>query len=120
VAHIRRGGHRFESGPRYIKGFGYRQSLFYLHQTLMHMFYAYALYSKKFDKTYTGYTSDPESRLKSHNDLATKGWTIRFRPWEMIYCEAFQSKSEAMAQEKFLKTGAGRDFIKRIIEKQQN
>ncbi|SKB44189.1 GIY-YIG catalytic domain-containing protein [Sphingobacterium nematocida] len=47
------------------------------------MFTVYVLYSPAYDKIYIGFTSDLESRLKSHNELAKKGWTIRFRPWEL-------------------------------------
>ncbi len=48
------------------------------------MFTTYVLHSKKHDKIYIGFTSDLEQRLPSHNQLATKGWTIQFRPWELI------------------------------------
>ena len=42
------------------------------------MYTVYVLYSKQYDKIYIGYTSDLEGRLKSHNELSTKGWTIKF------------------------------------------
>jgi predicted GIY-YIG superfamily endonuclease len=32
----------------------------------------------------------------------------------LIYTKVFEKKSEAMAYEKWLKTGAGRDFIKTL------
>jgi GxxExxY protein len=37
--------------------------------------------SKKFDRIYIGCTSDLPNRFLSHNELATKGQTIKFRPW---------------------------------------
>ncbi|MFO7825668.1 MAG: GIY-YIG nuclease family protein [Cyclobacterium sp.] len=49
------------------------------------MFTVYALYSEKFDKIYIGFTSDLQKRLISHNELGTKGWTIKFRPWKLVY-----------------------------------
>ncbi len=83
--------------------------------SLMPMEFAvYILYSKKYSKTYVGYTSDLISRFHSHNSLAIKGWTLKFRPWEVIHVEFFSSKTEAMKREKELKSGKGRDFIKSI------
>jgi len=37
----------------------------------------YTLYSPDYDKIYIGYTSDLESRMISHNEKGTKGWTIK-------------------------------------------
>lgn len=50
-------------------------------------------------------------RLKSHNDLATKGFTVSCRPWKLIYQEQFESKAEAIKREKFLKSGKGREWL---------
>ncbi|RKN00525.1 GIY-YIG nuclease family protein, partial [Aquimarina sp. BL5] len=36
----------------------------------MKEFVVYILYSEKYDKSYTGYTSDLISRFRSHNQLA--------------------------------------------------
>ncbi|MEO0508146.1 MAG: hypothetical protein AAF090_18465 [Bacteroidota bacterium] len=38
-------------------------------------------------------TSNLIARFKSHNELGTKGWTIKFRPWEVIHLEVFSYKS---------------------------
>ena len=80
------------------------------------MFTVYALFSKTFDKIYIGYTSDLSARFLSHNKLSKKGWTVKFRPWEIIYTEKFESKSEAMKREKQLKTAKGREFIRLQIK----
>ncbi len=79
------------------------------------MFTVYALYSIKYDKLYIGFTSNLEQRLLSHNELATKGWTIKFRPWKLIYSEEFEDKKSAMKREKELKEHKGRDFIRSQI-----
>jgi putative endonuclease len=76
-------------------------------------FTVYILYSEKFDKHYTGYTSDIELRIKSHNEFG-KDWTARYRPWKLIYIKEFENKIEAMEYEKWLKTGVGREFIKSL------
>jgi putative endonuclease len=79
------------------------------------MFTVYVLYSEKFDKIYIGYTSDLKKRLLSHNQLATMGWTIRYRPWKLVHKEEFGIKSEAIKREKELKSYQGRKFIREQI-----
>jgi putative endonuclease len=74
-------------------------------------YYVYVLYAKSYNKIYIGYTSNLEQRINSHNVLANKGWTIKFRPWNMVYSEEFDSKSEALRRENELKTAKGRLFI---------
>jgi len=68
-------------------------------------------------KIYVGYTSNLEQRMNSHNVLATKGWTIKYRPWRLIHYEEYSSKKDAMLREKELKSHKGRDFIRNVIEK---
>jgi putative endonuclease len=80
------------------------------------MFTVYVLYSSTHHKTYTGFSSDVDNRLLSHNEKATKGYTIKYRPWAMVHTEEFQTKAEAIKREKQLKTGNGRKFIWNIIE----
>ena len=81
------------------------------------MFVVYALYSITYDKIYIGFTSDMEERFKSHNELGKKGWTIKFRPWEIIYTEHHSSKADAMKREKELKTAKGRNYVRSLIKK---
>jgi putative endonuclease len=75
------------------------------------MYTVYVLFSKKFNKIYIGYTSDLKNRLISHNELSKKGWTLKFRPWVLIYSEIFETKKEALLREKNLKSGKGREWI---------
>ena len=72
-------------------------------------------YSRKYDKIYIGFTSNLEQRFKSHNELAKKGCTLKFRPWEIIYQESHAFKTAAIKREKELKTAKGRNFIKSLI-----
>ena len=75
------------------------------------MFTVYVLYSQKFNEIYIGFTSDLENRFLSHNELATKGHTIKYRPWVIAYTEEFTTKPEAMKRETQLKTANGRALI---------
>ena len=77
------------------------------------VFTVYILFSEKYKKHYTGFTSDISLRIKSHNEFGND-WTARYRPWKVIYTKEFETKSESMEYEKWLKTGAGRDFIKKL------
>ena len=83
----------------------------------MEEFVVYILFSGDYGKTYVGFTSNLIERFKSHNYLSKKGYTIKFRPWQVIYVEFFITKSEALKREKLLKSGKGREFIKEIISK---
>ena len=79
------------------------------------MFTVYALYSPSHDKIYVGYSSNLQERLRSHNELAKKGWTVRYRPWEVVYQEEQLTKSEALRREKQLKSAKGREFIWELV-----
>ena len=83
----------------------------------MEEYVVYILFSEDYGKTYVGFTSNLIERFKSHNYLSKKGYTIKFRPWQVIYVEFFTTKSEALKREKILKTGKGREFIKEMISK---
>jgi len=52
---------------------------------------------------------------KSHNFFGKKGFTLKFRPWEVVYVEFFYTKSDAVDREKYLKSGVGREFIQNLI-----
>lgn len=73
----------------------------------------YVLYSDRYEKHYTGYSTDVVERLRSHNALGHE-WTSRYRPWRVIYTRTFASKAAAMQHERWLKTGVGRDFIRTL------
>ena len=80
------------------------------------LYTVYILYSAEFNKIYIGYTSNLIKRIQSHNQLAKKGWTFKFRPWEVIYCEYFSTKPGAMKREKELKSAKHRSWIREKIK----
>lgn len=78
------------------------------------MYYVYVLQSLKFKSFYIGYTTDLRKRFKEHNDgksLATKP----FRPYKLIYYEAFLNKLDAKNREEYLKSGYGRRTIRKLL-----
>ena len=74
------------------------------------MHFVYVLWSEKLRKRYTGYSEDVEARFEKHNS-GKSTYTKRGIPWKIIHIEEFQTKSEAMQRELYLKTGIGRDWL---------
>ncbi len=81
------------------------------------MFTVYILYSPASGKSFCGYTNNISRRLEEHNFTERSGFTLRYRPWTLIYTESNLEKKDAILREKFLKTGNGRVEIKEIISK---
>ncbi len=78
------------------------------------MFYAYVLKSINHDFFYKGHCENPEERLLQHNAGMTQ--SIRpYVPFKLIYKEAFATREDAIAREKYFKTSAGRRFLKKMI-----
>jgi putative endonuclease len=74
------------------------------------MYYVYILFSKKLDKKYIGFTQDIPERLRQHNNRKVP-FTSNGIPWQLIYYEVFRNKKDAMEEEKFLKSGKGRERL---------
>ena len=81
----------------------------------MKEFVVYVLYSFTYGRSYTGMTSDLITRFHFHNHKSTKGFTIRFRPWKVIWVEFYKKKTDALNREKELKSGKGREWVKNEI-----
>ena len=79
------------------------------------MFTVYILLNDKLSRTYIGYTSDIEERLKYHNTGKVTA-TKHLKPWRIIYTENMASMNEAKRREQYWKSGAGRRNIKKILE----
>jgi len=79
------------------------------------MWYVYILISKKDKKLYIGCTNDLRQRIKLHNEGKVTATKFR-RPLALVYYEAYFDKREAFTREKWLKTGWGRNHIKKILK----
>jgi putative endonuclease len=78
------------------------------------MFTTYVLRSKTTGRFYTGSTADLTRRLHEHNsDISAS--TKHRGPWELVHREDFTTLSGAVRRERYLKTGKGRDELKRIL-----
>ena len=74
----------------------------------------YVLLSGKDFLLYIGYSSDLAARKRKH-DLGGVKSTAPRRPLELIYCEYFLFKADAMRREGYFKTSMGRKAIKLML-----
>ncbi len=77
------------------------------------MYNVYLLISEKDpSKSYIGYTKDIEERVRTHN-FGQSEYTLKFKPWKLLFYAAFQSSHKAKDFEKYLKSGSGKEFVAR-------
>ena len=77
--------------------------------------YVYVLYSLSYKVYYVGSSEDVEKRVINHN-LGMASYTKGRRPWKLVYTEEYNSRSEAVRREKFLKSGQGRELLKQKFD----
>ncbi len=76
-------------------------------------YYVYAIKSLSRNYIYVGLTNNLERRIYDHN----KGYnrtTKPYSPFKTIYTEEFNSRIEARIREKYLKSGIGKEFLRRL------
>jgi len=78
------------------------------------MYYVYILYSKKLRCRYIGFSTNLRQRVIEHNSGKCVS-TSKGIPWKLIYYQCFLSEIDARAEEKFLKTGKGRERMKILL-----
>ncbi|HVX52731.1 MAG TPA: GIY-YIG nuclease family protein [Chitinophagaceae bacterium] len=75
------------------------------------MFYAYVIKSINHNFYYKGHCEDLQTRLAQHNAGLTQ--SIKpYIPFQLIYCEKFETRLDAVAREKYFKSAAGRRYLK--------
>ena len=77
------------------------------------MYYVYALSILSRIYIYVGLTSNLNDRLHRHNSGYEKT-TRAYAPFDLIYTEDFETRIEARVKEKYLKSGVGKELLKRI------
>ena len=75
------------------------------------MFYVYLLHSARDDGFYIGFSTDLKRRLSEHTRGASFATKSR-GPWKLIYYEAYIEQPDALGRERYLKSGAGRRFLR--------
>lgn len=80
------------------------------------MYYVYYLRSiANPHRFYTGYSEDLQARLVYHNEGRVKS-TKPYRPWSLIFYEAFACSADAKCREGYLKTTQGRRMLHIILK----
>ena len=78
------------------------------------IFWVYVLFSKTAEKRYVGQTDDLDRRVREHNDPSHNPMKFTSKhpgPWVLVYSEQFETRSEAMRRERWLKSGQGRAWL---------
>jgi putative endonuclease len=77
-------------------------------------FYVYILQSKVDLSFYVGQTEDLEIRLTKHNEGGSK-YTSSKIPWDLVYFEEFDTRSESVRREREIKSKKSRKYIEYLI-----
>jgi putative endonuclease len=81
------------------------------------MFQVYIIKSTKLDnKYYIGSAEDAKRRLNFQHNKGKVKSTKAYLPWEIIYTENFETRSEAVRRERQIKSYKGGEAFKRLIQ----
>ena len=75
------------------------------------MFYVYFLRSCKNNDIYVGSCENVAVRLAKHNQGRVKS-TKGYRSWQLLGCEEYQTRSEAVKKERFYKIGQQKAILR--------
>ncbi len=78
-------------------------------------FTAYVLRSLRSGELYKGSTADIDQRYRQHQGGQVRS-TQHGCPWELVHREEFATRVEAVRRERYLKTGKGREELRRLLE----
>ena len=84
------------------------------------MFYTYILYSPSTNRYYTGHTGTTlELRIRRHNQ-GDNSSTKPGIPWELKFFKSFETKTEAIKFENYIKRKKSRKYIEWLIQSEEN
>ena len=81
------------------------------------MYYVYIVTTLSHRVLYTGVTGDLQKRIREHQAELIEGFTKRYHVHHLVFFEAFQHVTDAIAREKQIK-GWRREKKLRLIEEQ--
>jgi putative endonuclease len=61
---------------------------------------------------YVGQTDNIQRRLAEHNSGKSK-YTQTYAPWKIIYLEEYHNRTDARTREKYLKSTAGKNILRK-------
>jgi putative endonuclease len=79
------------------------------------MYYVYILQSQKYNFLYAGHTSNIKSRIIRHDKGFVSATRFR-RPLELIFYEAYVTKSDAIRREHYFKTTKGKAALRIMLK----
>ncbi len=79
------------------------------------MYYVYILKCIDDQSWYIGYTEDLKKRVHDHQNGYGCRTTSLKQNWQLIYYEAYLDKRDAMGRERYLKSGSGRQYLKKQL-----
>ena len=79
------------------------------------MYCVYVLRGKPDRSLYVGYTNRLQERFAEHQAGSVFS-TKHKRPLELLYAELYRNKKDAMERERYLKTGWGRNYLKKTLK----
>ena len=79
------------------------------------MFYTYVLLCEN-GTYYKGFTNNLERRYQQHLNGSGANYTAKNKPLKIAYYETFKTEKEAVAREKYFKSGSGREWLKNRLE----
>jgi putative endonuclease len=74
------------------------------------LYYTYVIKSVAQHYYYKGHCADLQKRINEHNSGKTSS-IRKYIPFVLVYVEEFETRAEAIAREKYFKTGAGRRYL---------
>jgi putative endonuclease len=77
------------------------------------MLYTYVIRSISRNYMYVGITNNSDRRINEHN-RGYNATTKPYAPFVLIFSREFNSRPEARAYERYLKSGLGREFLKTL------
>jgi len=75
----------------------------------------YILRSVPTGRFYVGSSDNPVRRLEFHNSVE-RGFTSRYRPWKIVFAKEFETKADAAAAERRVKSWKSRKMINRLVQ----
>lgn len=78
------------------------------------MIYLYVIKSDENGDLYVGICKEISKRLKDH-EAGKNRYTKGLRPWKLVHSEEFPDWKEARKQEKYYKSGIGKERLKKIL-----
>jgi len=80
--------------------------------------WVYVLRSAVRGTLYIGQTNDLQGRIRQHNNPAQSRSLFTKRhagPWRLVHAESLPSRAAAMARERYLKSGRGREWLQGLL-----